>query len=326
MDSASIKAMIEKNADRDVIVVSRPITRELHGDLSKQLRTHQKHKKCTFILTTFGGDPDAAYRIARCLRHHYTHVRVVIPSFCKSAGTLITIIADELAIGDLGELGPLDIQVRKDSEVAERGSGLDIIQALQATHQHAQTAFRTALFDIRRSARLSTKLAGEFAAKIAVGVAAPLYAQIDPVRLGEMQRAMRIAHEYGQRLQRYTDSLTDGALDRLVAEYPAHGFVIDRKEAAELFRTVCAPTDEEENFCITLWPFLETQHDFGPEFIELPPSDATGEDDEKATAAPSRKGEGRSNGKGRDVVRVAPATTNGQGRKLRKPGAGKANA
>lgn len=324
MDTTSLKALAEKCPDRDLIVVSRAVTRSLHADLSAQLRAQQKHKKCTLFLTTYGGDPDAAYRIARCLRHHYEHVRLVIPSFCKSAGTLITIVADELAIGDLGELGPLDIQVRKDSELAERSSGLDIIQALEATHQHAQKAFRTALFDIRR-ARLSTKLAGEFAAKVAVGVVAPLYAQIDPIRLGEMQRAMRIVHEYGQRLQRYTDSLTEDALDKLVADYPAHGFVIDRKEAAELFRTVCAPTVEEENFCITLWPALESQGDYGPEFAVLPPSDVTGEDDEQASAAPSDQGEGRSNGKGGSIVRSTPTAANGQSRKLRKSSARKAN-
>lgn len=81
----------------DIIVISRPIDRPLHYDLSRCLQERQVHSACTLYLTTRGGDPDGGYRIGRCLRHHYEHVRLVVPSFCKSAGTLIAIAADELA-------------------------------------------------------------------------------------------------------------------------------------------------------------------------------------------------------------------------------------
>lgn len=202
--------IIGEAGDRDIIIVSRGISRELHADLTKRIAEQQRHVNCTLFLTTRGGDPDGGYRFARCLRHHYKHVRLVVPSLCKSAGTLVAIAADELAIGDQGELGPLDIQVHKGSEMMERSSGLDIVQAMQSIRQHTQDAYRKALIEFRRGARLSTKLAGEFAASIAVGIAAPLYAQIDPIRLGEMQRAMKIARDYGARLDGYTRGLRMG--------------------------------------------------------------------------------------------------------------------
>jgi len=261
--------------ERDVLVISRSISRDLHSDLSSTLEERKKYDKCLVILTTLGGDPDAGYRIARCLRHYYKHVRLMIPSFCKSAGTLITICADELVIGDRGELGPLDVQVMKSSELMERSSGLDIIQALQATLDHARQAFTQSLMDVRSGGRLSTKLAGEFAAKIAVGVAAPLYAQIDPNRLGEMQRAMRIALEYGQRLDRYTQNLQPGALGRLIADYPSHSFVIDRKEATELYVRIFHPTDAERDFCRTIWSDIATQTDVGPFILQATSPEGT---------------------------------------------------
>lgn len=266
----AIKQLIAANPDRDLIVISRGITRKLHIDLSREIKNKKRHNKCTIFLTTRGGDPNGGYRLARCIRHHYEHVRLVIPSFCKSAGTLIAICANELIIGDLGELGPLDIQVPNSSELAERSSGLDIIQALQASLDHAQDAFRKSLVDLRGGAGLSTKLAGEFASKLAIGVTAPLYGQIDPMRLGEMQRAMRIAHEYGARLDRYTNSLQPGALETLVTAYPSHGFVIDRKEASELFTSVDRPTSIEDTFCTTLWHLFADQSEFGPEYIATP--------------------------------------------------------
>ena len=158
----------------------------------------------------------------------------------------IAIAADELGIGDLGELGPLDMQISKPSELLENGSGLDIQHALSMLLAQAQQAFRATLVDIRQGGRLSTRLAGEFASKITVGLMEPLYAQIDPIRFAESQRAMQITHEYGTRLNQYANNLTEGGLDQLVAGYPSHGFVIDRKEATKLFRQVGPMTGFEE--------------------------------------------------------------------------------
>jgi len=274
---AAIALMRAEANDRDIIVVSRGISRELHADLTEQIAENKTHHKCTLFLTTRGGDPDGGYRFARCLRHHYQHVRLVIPSFCKSAGTLVAIAADELAIGDQGELGPLDIQVHKGSEMMERSSGLDIVQAMQSIRQHTQDAYRQALIEFRRGARLSTKLAGEFAASIAVGIAAPLYAQIDPIRLGEMQRAMKIARDYGERLDKYTQRLKPGSLDRLLADYPSHSFVIDRKEAGEIFKEVSAPSKAEKALYTALWALVQEETEFGPEFIAEAQADASGD-------------------------------------------------
>jgi hypothetical protein len=77
------------------------------------------------------------------------------------------------------------------------------------------------------------------------GLFAPICAQIDPIRLGEMQRATEIAFAYGQRLDNYDKNLKPGALTRLVTGYPSHGVVIDRKEARDLFTNVRSPTAEE---------------------------------------------------------------------------------
>ncbi|MFY3138033.1 SDH family Clp fold serine proteinase [Achromobacter xylosoxidans] len=263
----AIQELAEEQSDRDFILISRGVTRELHHDLSEHLATKKRHTKCTVFLTTRGGDADGGYRTARCLRHNYEHVRLIIPSLCKSAGTLIAIGADELVIGDLGELGPLDVQVRKANELAERSSGLDIIQALGISLSHVQGAFRDTLLGVRRGLRLSTRLAGEFASQLAAGVAAPLYAQIDPNRLGEMQRAVQIASQYGERLNACSNALQEDALEKLVAGYPSHGFVIDRKEAKELFNSVTKPTEKESKLTSVAWEILRDEAEIGPLFL-----------------------------------------------------------
>ncbi len=247
--TTAIEALHEKHPERDFLLISASISRQLHQSLSILIAKDKQHPNCTVFLTTRGGDPDGAYRIARCLQHHYQHIRLVVPSHCKSAGTLIAIGAHELAIGDLGELGPLDIQVWKPSELQERGSALDIIQALETAQKHTREAFQATLMDIRHSGRLSTKLAASFASKLAAAIAAPLYSHIDPIRLGEMQRAMRIAYEYGLRLDQASQSLRPNALFNLTTTYPSHSFVIDRKEAGELFKHVHHLNHEETTIC-----------------------------------------------------------------------------
>ena len=306
--STAIISLRSAQPRRDFLLISASISRQLHHDLAILLAAGRKHDECTIFLTTRGGDPDSGFRIARCLQQHYTRIRLVIPSHCKSAGTLIAIGAHELAIGDLGELGPLDIQVRKSSELEERSSGLDIIQALEAAETHTREAFLKTLMDIRHGGRLSTKLAGEFAASLAAGIAAPLYGQIDPNRLGEMQRAMRIAYEYGQRLNRSSHALHDGALHNLIAAYPSHSFVIDRKEAGELFKNVKVPSVEEAEICHILWTLLGEHSGQGPMFLRAEISisgeyhDAISQDTiaEHPTARPGRNS-------------TNPGTTDGDG-------------
>lgn len=255
----ALRTLQELEPDRDHILISHGINRSLHQALSARLKEHQRFEKCTVFLTTYGGDPHAGFRIARCLRHHYREVRLAVPSYCKSAGTLIAICANELAIGDMGELGPLDLQVTKPDDVMERGSGLDYMQGLQVALMHAHQAFGLFMEVRRGGIRLPTKQAGELATNMAIGMVAPLYAQIDPNRIGEMQRAIQIAKEYGERLDAYCQNLKQGALERMVADYPAHGFVIDRKEAKTLFKRVQPMSSAEDDFVDTLWHLFVEQ-------------------------------------------------------------------
>ena len=267
IDSTLYQGLAQDNPGTDFLLISKEVSRQLHYDLTKAIVAHQKNESCALFLTTYGGDPHGGYRIARCLRHYYKTVKVLVPSFCKSAGTMLAIVADELAIGDLGELGPLDIQMTKPAEPSQLGSGLDVMQALDSCAVYARTIFDQIFRNARKNYRVTAKSASEFAAAMTSGLVAPLYGQIDPLRLGEMQRAMSITIEYGRRLDGHSSNLKDGALDQLVMGYPAHGFVIDRKEAGMLFNKVSAFSDAENAVNRVLWDLVGDQTDEGPYFL-----------------------------------------------------------
>ena len=57
-----------------------------------------------------------------------------------------------------------------------------------------------------------------------------------------MDRANRIAYEYGMRLAQIGKNASEDAVLKLVAGYPDHGFVIDEREARTLFERVRQPS------------------------------------------------------------------------------------
>ena len=200
------------------------------------------NQKAVLILSTLGGDPDAAFRISRSLHHHYPGgLTVFIPGLCKSAGTLIAIGASQIWMCDRGELGPLDVQLAKPDELFGRSSGLDLPQAIENLQTQAIRTFRESLLDIRMGGKLSTSMAAKISTELTTGLFQPIFGQIDPTKVGETQRAMLIGYDYGERLNNKFKNLKAGALQKLTTGYPSHSFVIDRKEARDLFKDVDRP-------------------------------------------------------------------------------------
>jgi Serine dehydrogenase proteinase len=225
----------------DVIKYAGEVNFEGYEAVCRQLRESKRSDSAVLVLATPGGDPHAGFRIGRALQHAYGHFDALIPRMCKSAGTLIITGARTIFLDDMSELGPLDVQVKKGDEVIGRSSGLDIFQAVNFLQNQAMISFQGYLMALTSGAGLSTKVASEIATKLTTGLLEPIAAQIDPVKLAEMQRATNIALEYGDRLNERSQNLTDEGLYKLVNGYPSHGFVIDRKEARKIFKRVCRP-------------------------------------------------------------------------------------
>ena len=219
--------------------IERPYDREMFDRCAKLRR----RKNIAVVLVSEGGDPDAAYRIARCFQQHYEKFTCIIPGYCKSAGTIIAIGAHEIMMSDAAELGPIDVQMSKRDELEEWQSGLTLTSAIKALHEHSFAAFEHFFLTTmqRSKKRVTFKTATDIAAKLTAGLFSPVFQHIDPMMVGESYRATSIALHYGIRLDMHSDNLLADSLDALISKYPAHGFVIDRAEAETLFRHVKRP-------------------------------------------------------------------------------------
>lgn len=190
-----LATQLAERQQADILLYSGALTGQADGSLTLEYqdRTRTKRPTCLLMLRSLGGSVETAYRLARALRRRYLRVLVYADDYCRGAGMLLALAADELVISDFGELGPLNLVSPDD--------------ALQAAR---------------------------------------------------MDRATKTAAHYIQRLG--ADHLKVGALERLLTGYPSPDYIIDREEAAELLRTVRAPTPQEDEFLTQLEPVLTERH------------------------------------------------------------------
>lgn len=267
----------------DFLIYAGEISRRGADFVNHQLEQRQGDN-LILLLCTIGGDSHAAFKIARSCqaayetipKQHYKSktdptITVYVPTICKSAGTIIALGADHLMMSSSSELGPIDTQLRKPEEVGELTSTLTPLQTMQSLQR--QTAeifvetFSTLRFDEKVS--FSTKMASESAKELARAIVEPIAGQIDPYRLAETERMLKISSEYGRRLSEGLSNLHEGALQRLLADYPSHGFVIDKAEASSLFRNVTEPSNSVFTLANLLNFLYIGQADSDPPYVRM---------------------------------------------------------
>lgn len=181
-----------------------------------------KKKDILLILFSFGGDIASAYLISKlCREYSKGRFVVAVPRMAKSAATLICCGADEIHMGSLSELGPLDPQFNH-------------LLALGLKNTIRQIAETVTEFP------KSSNLFSEYLAKT-----------IAPIDLGYYDRIVDSASQYARRLLlKRHNAPTEGEIQklttRLVYEYSDHGFVIDKSEAMEIFGNSVVKIDTPE--------------------------------------------------------------------------------
>ena len=282
---SEVATHIANESNSDVFFYSGEIQ---HGSDLGVIQTIYKNCKrtcVTLILVTNGGDPHAAYKLSRYLQDHYEKFTVIISGVCKSAGTLVAVGAHELVFAPYGELGPMDVQSYKIDNLSERQSGLTITQSLEhltrsaiTMHGHVFSAIISAT-----GAIVSFKTAAQASSELITGLYEPMFSQIDPMEVGDKARSMRIASDYGKRLDARSRNLKAAALSNLTQTYPSHSFVIDMQEASSLFENVRPWSNEEQQLVELLGTKARFEHqneNREPEFTCLSKPPDEGEDNE----------------------------------------------
>ncbi len=167
----------------------------------------KKDKDVLLILLSPGGEIEPAYQISKlCKSYAKGRFSVAVPRTAKSAATLIALGADEIHMGPLGQLGPIDPQL----------GGLPALGVSQALNRIASVAQQ-----YPKSADMLAKY---------------LRLVLSVEQIGYCERISESAEQYAQRLLAKKPHLHQNAgaiAHDLVHTYKDHNFVIDVEEARE---------------------------------------------------------------------------------------------
>lgn len=165
-----------------------------------------RSKDVLLLLLSRGGSIEPAYQISKlCKSFSKQRFVAVVPRHAKSAATLIAIGADEIHMGPLGQLGPIDPQL----------GGLPALGVSQA---------------LKTIASVSQSYPGS-----AEMFARYLRLALTVEQIGYCDRISESAVQYAVRLLSTKPNLVgkkaEAVAKELVHEYKDHGFVIDLDEA-----------------------------------------------------------------------------------------------
>ncbi|MGI8897070.1 MAG: SDH family Clp fold serine proteinase [Pyrinomonadaceae bacterium] len=237
---AVIKSLEKKRKSRIFCFVQNPDEHICHPSFGLMLSQRDKLKAAKIdtlelLIQSGGGHPEIAFQIAKFLRRHCNRFNVIVPMMAKSAATLMCLAADTIYMGELAELGPLDIQIEDPVEKGARPfSPLNEFKSMEYLREHATEILDYFTFLLINKSGMSIKEALHESIPIVTGMMTPLYSRIDPSKIGEYRRSLAIGEEYGKRLLKFRGSSNVLLARKLTWDYPTHDFAIDFDELKEL--------------------------------------------------------------------------------------------
>jgi len=209
------------------------------SSIYQHLASMPKKRDILLVLKSPGGEVEPAYLISKmCNRLKLSKFIIGIPAEAKSAATLLSLGADELHMGGMSELGPIDPQI----------------------NDFPALAFSSALEKIAQIAQMYPG-AADMLAKYLVD------SELDVRALGLYDRITESSAHYAQRLlqAKATAADEDGIdqiqylSDHFTNNYKDHNFVIDIDEAQELLTEDVVKSETDiYAACHEVHKFLET--------------------------------------------------------------------
>jgi hypothetical protein len=202
--------------------------------LYKQLKEIGHTKKIDLFLHSYGGAVDTPYKVVALIREFCEEFAVIVPFAAKSAASMLILGADEVVMGPISELGPIDPLVKHPIYK-------DVWIPVQAVWH--------CLDYLQRSIINSPD------PEVVSFIVTPLLNKLDPWLIGDYEKTMKASRQYAEiLLSRYM--LKDNpehvpiVTQALIEGYFSHGYPIGRREAKELGLIV---TEAHEELWDVIW-------------------------------------------------------------------------
>ena len=212
---------------------------------AKHLEKIGKQDKISLFLYTRGGDMITPIRLIKLMRSYADEIEMIIPYRAHSAGTLISIGADKIVMGRLGELSPVDPST---GHPFNPENPINKKQKMEISVEDLNSYFL-----------LAKEKAGVKDEQM-INVFEDLTAKIHPLSLGNAYRATRMAKQITEKLLlMHFDATNDkekinSIVKEVTGDICIHGYPITRDEAESLGLNMVEPDSELEK---TMWELYE---------------------------------------------------------------------
>jgi hypothetical protein len=183
-------------------------------------------KPILLMIHNHGGRIEPAYLISKTCKELSPKFVVTIPRKAKSAATLIALGGNEIHMGPMSELGPIDPQFAGLPALGI-SSSLESIAKIVCKYPGASSMFADFMKE-----------------------------KLDLRILGYFERISESAQQYASRLLADKKLKSDEVAHKLVYEYKDHSFVIDKEEAIELLGETIKVNTDEYRFANEIHKFL----------------------------------------------------------------------
>jgi hypothetical protein len=201
------------------------------------LRKRGRTDRMDLVLSTVGGSVSSARQIALLLREYTERLTILVPYQARSSGTLLCLSADELVLGPMSQLGPIDSQVGPAGSPPPDAPGMISAEDIRSFRQMAKDWFGVE----REEDRLQ--------------VLALVAQRIFPTSLTSFYRFDKLVRQIADELLAYQLPEADAStrqrvVNKLVAEYFAHEQVLSYGDVRDLGLRVRKTSIQEEKL---LW-------------------------------------------------------------------------
>lgn len=178
-----------------------------------EIKNETNVSKLVLLLNSPGGLIQSSYKVARALRNNFEEIIVFVPHIAASGGTLVALTGNEIVMGMMSQLTPLDPQ--SEDEKGKLISALSVIQAFQnVTEFFSDKTVDDAPYTFRA-------LADKF----------------DAIEIDEAISVMKLMEDYIREILEgcnYSTDVCKNIAKSLVGGFREHGEVINIDKAKEM--------------------------------------------------------------------------------------------
>lgn len=268
-----LKAIEEERHTRLVAYVTSdrppPFQAKMALDVVRHFYEHLEHlkraglaKKIDLFLFSLGGDTIVPWRLVNLIREYTREFAVLVPYKAHSAATLVVLGADEIVIGPMGELSPIDPSISTPFNPPH-------------PDKPGEPKVEIGVEDVSGFINLARERGGITDQDNLIRVLEKLSEHVHPLALGAVYRSHALIRLLAAKLLAlHMKSPADAQripkiVDDLAEKLYYHNYLICRSEAEDLGLKVTRPSSTLENSIWQLYLNYEAEMDLGQPFDPL---------------------------------------------------------